>query len=614
MFEEQIHKEKLDHIVAFLSNIDLFKKLKKSAIKDLASSMTFVSLGGGEVIIRQGELDATLYILYHGRLRVFVKPEGPQSSQETTFIAEISAGQIVGEIAFLTNRPRTGTVRAIRDSLLLKLDKERFKQFEKYHPEEVIEMAKTALKRLANKPRPTTAGENIVSIAIAPAGDSDHRFFIRRFADELNKIKPTLLVNPELCNKHFGKNIAQTQLLESDHSKIIAWLQSLEDQYGYIVYETDRQMTPWTHRCLRQADRLLFVAEENIHPALNSIELTLFSDSSENLIYNEIVILHPDGKEISGTNEWLKIRRVSGHHHLRIPEEEDWARLVRFLTGRAFGVVLNGGGARGYAHLGVLKALHELNIPVDFVGGTSMGAIIGAVYARFGLKKAVSLGRYFSDNFRNDYTFPFIALLKGKFITHFYKKTFEDVCIEDTSTPFFCVSTNLTKGKLEIHDQGPLWFAIRASTSIPAVFPPIYDINGDMLIDGGVINNMPVDIMRNKMTGGKILAVNCTWNVGEHRGIVLKDPWISGWKLFFQNLNPFNREKGKYDTIYGILFASMKLGSDDQQRRMEKEADYFIQFDTSKYGILEFNEEKTIVDIGYRGAMETLPKLLFPNE
>ena len=616
MIQQSIPEEELSNIVAFLSTVDLFKKLNRASLKDLAASMTLISIGGGEMLIRQGELDTSSYILLQGRLRVYIQTNQPEDSKEPLPLAEISVGEIVGEIALLTNQPRTGSVRAIRDSLLLKLDKRTFSEFEKHHPHGVIEIAKTALKRLLAKSRPTESGENTITIAVAPAGDSNHRPFIHYFVQELNKIKPTLLVNPELCNRHFEKEVAQTQL-EDTPKDLIAWLQSLENQYTYVVYETDRVLTFWTHRCLRQADRILLVADSSLDPALNSIEKTIFSNKFELQPYVELICLHSEKTTvIKGTDRWLKKRQVSMHHHLKLNTENCFDRYIRFLTGRAFAVVLNGGGARGFAHIGVIKSLEQLNQPIDYIAGCSMGAVIGGCYAMgAGVQKILDFSSDYVQHHKPDYTLPLVSLLTGKSTTDFFQNMYGDIRIEDLWVPFFCTSANITQSKLHIHNQGPLWLAIRASISIPGIYPPIYDDQGNMLVDGGIINNMPVDLMRKLICGGKILAVNCSINIRKYPKIPKEQlpSYLSGWKLFFKKYNPFIKDKKKFDSIFEILLSSLTVFSEDLQKQMEKEADYLLQFDTSQFGTLEFQARDKIIDLGYRITMEKLPDLLKGN-
>lgn len=602
--------EKIDQesIVAFLSEIELFKKLNESALKDFANSLSILSVEGGTTLIQQGDkLDKSMFILYQGRLRVY-KREDPPSDKEI-MLAEISAGEFVGEIALLTDLPRTKTVRAVRDSIILKLDEKAYKQFEKEHPHEVVEIAKTALTRLAIKPRSTQIGENITTVAIAPAGNSNSRSFIERLVKQLNKLKPTILINKEICNRHFGKDISDTKSHE-DYLRITAWLHTMESQYGYIIYETDSEMSPWTQRCIRQADRLIFVAEPTKSTTLNSIE-SLVLDKSKIWPYTEIVFVHPDEQKIIvGTGEWLKGRFWYGFHHIRLNSQTDYDRLIRFLTGRAFGVVLNGGGARGFIHAGVLKALDELKIPVDFIAGTSMGAVMAGVYASSNVSEMIKYSDSYARTFRQEWTLPIIALLKGKFNCDFYQSMWDDTCIEDLWIRYFCVSTNVSQAKIEIHDQGKIWRAVRASTSIPAIYPPIYNEEGNMLVDGGIMNNMPVDIMRKMICGGKILAVNCHIESPTIEKKKIVHNWMSGWKLFFQKFNPFSQEKNDYDTIFNILMASMNVGLAFQQNQMEKEADYLLEFNTNAYNILDFHHANEIIEIGYRTSLEELPKLL----
>lgn len=603
-------KIELETIKEFLLGIEFFKNFGDRAIDDLARSLVPISVEGGTVLINQGDLDTTMYILFQGRLRVVTRGDGLSESKELV-LAEISPGQLVGEIALLTHLPRTTTVRTVRDSILLKFDEHAFKLFEEHHPVEVSAIAKMALKRVAARQRPLQMGENIVSIAIAPAGASNHRRFIARLFEKLNQKKPTILVNKELCSRHFGRDTDQIKVEDIDFFKVAAWLQQLENQYGYLLYETDQEMTPWTQLCIRQADRLIFAAEHSLSPDLNSIEKTLFSKKIDNLPYLEIVFIHPDNQEIiSGTEQWLKNRLYYGYHHLKLNSTRDLDKFVRFLNGQAFAVVLNGGGARGLAHIGALKALDELNIPIDFIGGTSMGAIVGAGYASVGLSQLLKFADHYSRHFFRDWTLPVLSLLKGKYNADFFQDFWQDIRIEDLWTRFFCVSTNLTQGKLQVHDHGLLRQAIRSSTSVPAIYPPVFDEEGNMFVDGAILNNMPVDVMRQLISGGKILAVNCNIRSRELKITKLSEQWISGWRLFFQRWNPFSRQKISYDNIFSIVLASNNLSVAFKQQRMEKEADYVLGFNTSQYPPQDFRKAQEIIEMGYRTSMEKLPLLL----
>lgn len=607
------HKEvKIDRddIIHFLSEIELFKKLNKTSLEDLATSLTPIFVEGGTAIIQQGALDTTMYILYSGRLRVNAHTTGTKEPKETT-VAEISPGQFVGEIALLTHLPRTTSVKVVRDSILLKWEEESFKQFQEKHPDEVVEIAKIALKRLATKPRATQPGENFVSIAIIPAGSSDHRHFSNKLTDELNKIKPAFLLTKEKCNQHFGKDIAEANVHDADAIRMTTWFQSLENEYGFIIYETDNEMTPWTQRCLRQADRIMFVAEDSASYELNSIEKYLLTEKKDLLPYIEIAFVHPDHlKTIRGTEKWLKDRFCSGYYHLKLNSKQHFDRIIRFLTGRAFGIVLNGGGALGFSHVGVLQALDELNIPIDFIAGSSIGAVVGAGYAHFGTSETIRSTSEYSKNWRKELTLPLVALTTGKYNVDFFQKNFNETRIEDLWIRFFCASTDLSNSDVRIHDRGVLWKALRASISLPAVFPPAYDDEGNVLVDGGILNNMPVDVMRKMIGGGKILGVRC--QVTSHAINQRKFPhsWISGWRLFLHRLNPFAHEKIDYDGIFKTLMSSIYLSSTFSQKNVEKDADFILVLDTSKYTPFDFVNNDKLIEIGYRTAMEKLPPFL----
>lgn len=609
MIEQVIPKEEIENIVSFLETVELFKKLKKSFLRELVSSMSKVYLEGGETLIVQGEIDKVMYIVLEGRLRAYHAPTTKTATQPILH-GEMTNGEIIGEISLLSNEPRVDTVIAVRDSVILKLKQDAFHFIEQYEPQGALEIARIAIRRLIGKNPYKKISERCLALAIAPAGDSNHGELVRILYEELNKIKPAALITKEMCNTHFGYNIAQSSIEEYSSAQITSWLFSLENEYGYLIYETDRQMTPWTQRCFRQADKILLVAEESIYPAFNSIEINLFSDKRKYIPAIDLVFLHESNK-IIGSHKWLKDRPVNNYHHLRIPSEKDTAKLIRYLNGESIGLVLNGGGARGIAHIGALKALEELNIPIDFIVGNSMGTMIAGLYAQgipySEIKKRTA--KYIAQ-YRREFTLPMVSLMTGKCLTDISKDIGKEILIEDLPLRFVALSTNVTEATLNVIDKGLLWFAIRVSISIPGLFPPIYDAQGNMLVDGGILNNMPVDVLREYMGEGKILAINCHPHIGEEQNRrLIPDTWFSGWKLFFERLNPFHKKKNEPDNIMDIILSSMHLAAITHEKTMEKEADYLLKFDTSKYDLLDFNLGEELIELGYRASMQKLPEM-----
>lgn len=187
---------------------------------------------------------------------------------------------------------------------------------------------------------------------------------------------------------------------------------------------------------------------------------------------------------------------------------------------RGVGLVLSGGGARGFAHLGIIRALREAKVPIDYLGGASIGAIIAAGVAMDWSDEEMQLRyrrSFVATNPVNDYTFPLLALTRGKKVSRLLEREYGDVQIEDLRHPCFCVSANLTTGRLFEHRAGRLSHALRAAVAIPGVMPPVFHEDG-VLVDGAAINNLPVDVMQGHAPGFVIgCDVGADRNFGERR-------------------------------------------------------------------------------------------------
>ena len=215
----------------------------------------------------------------------------------------------------------------------------------------------------------------------------------------------------------------------------------------------------------------------------------------------ELLLIHDGAFANGAASRWQAVLPGVSCHHLR--SDADYARVVRLLTGRAVGLVLSGGGARGFAHLGVVRALREHGVPIDLVGGTSMGGILAAgVAADWSDAELVERFRrsFVDTNPLSDFTLPFVSLVSGRKVGQLLRRELGEIDIEDLPLPFFCVSSNLTTGRIAVHQQGPLWRWLRASPSgSPASCRGIPRRRG--FRRGGVMNNLPVDVMRAKGAG-----------------------------------------------------------------------------------------------------------------
>lgn len=606
MQEQAIKKKDSGKYLEILSKIDLFTGHSPKIIKKLLGKMTQVNLLGGEVLIEEGKLDSTMYILIYGRLRVTKKIVGRGDDH---VLADISPGEMVGEISPLTSLERTATVFAIRDSVLLKLSKDDYEDFVQSHLDVAYEIAKKSVLRLVQQTKPTLPGENICTIAIAPAGDSGHKEFTDKLYETLIKRYKCCVVDMKTCNEHFGKELAQTNVLSKDNQQLVSWLQSMENENDFVLLVTDRQMTPWSERCIRESDHVIFVADTTTYPSLNSIEMKYFESKQHKHQTSDLLFLHPsETKIITGSSAWLNEREISEFHHIHMNSPKHMEKVVRILTGNTLGIVFNGGGARGFAHIGILRAILEQQIPIDFVGGSSMGALIGAGWSMYGLDYIKECAIDFASNYRERITFPYIALYTGDSVVGYYQKWFGDACIEDMWTNFFCVSCNLSKGLPHVHSLGEVWRAVRMSTSIPAVFPPIYE-GDEMFVDGGIVDNLPVSILRRRMKGGKVIAVNCCCDRQSAETRTYDTPSVSGWKLLYDTFLKRKNGDPSYDNIVNVILSSINIASLSYQEQMAREADYLIEVDTNHFSLLDFHRFTEIERVGYEESAPIIAEL-----
>jgi len=586
-----------DKAIEFLQSLDSFQSIDEHALKDLTSSMSCVYVNGSEVFIKEGELEKALYILWHGRLQVFTSRNDA---------VEISAGELVGEMAILGNQPRTANVKALRDSMLLKWSHEAFEEFEAKYPHEVLKIGKNAVKRLSGKSKYIHPGEKVVTLAIVSSSDSDASAFTEKLIQKLSKIKKTILVNASICNQQFNQEISESSLEGEDHQKISKWLHSLENPNVFVVYEADNSFTSWTQRCIRQADSILLVADDRKSPELNETEKHLFSN--ETFPCTDLIMIHPnETKTIKGTRNWLRERPVRDYHHLKLENSNTLDRLVRFLTGNAVGVVFSGGGVRGFAHVGLLKALEENNIPIDFVGGVSMGAVVAGFYAAYGLERTIKTSDV--DVFREyiaDFTLPLVALMKEEKANSFFQDFLGFIDIEDLWLPMFCIAANLTTTQIKVIDRGVLWEALRTTVAIPGIMPPMYNEKNEILVDGAILNNLPIDIMREYVSDGTVIAGRCSIEDANASRIKNYGPAVSGWKLLMDYMKPSSKKQSSYDSIIRLLVSSFFLNSTIHSKETAKDADVLVNFEFLEFDILDLNHAKALVDRGYQATIEQL--------
>jgi lysophospholipid hydrolase len=580
--------------VEFLEHV--FPGVSRSAFSDVVACLEWLHVRGGELLIRHGEPATCVYLVVSGRLRVQVAAANDAGAHE------IGRGEIVGEVALLTGERHTATIYAIRDSELLVISKAAFERFVEMYPAAMKQILRTSLLRLKRTVR--SPERTVTTIAIVPAGaDAPLSQFTARLVKALSVCGPTVHLDKAAFER--GTGHSSSAGVPAGGCSATSWLHEQESKCRYVVYESDRTWSSWTRRCLRQADCVVTVGVAGTDPRLSAVEAEMASGGSAAV---HLVLLHGDDTDQPrGTQAWLSARKVATHHHVRLGCDADCDRIARFVTGRAVAVVLGGGGARGMAHIGAIRAIRELGIPIDLIGGTSSGAAIaGAAASGFSCDRMsqVAQERLVAGGSLLDYTIPFVSLVSGRKISLGLQQTFASARIEDLWLNYFCVSTNLSRARMVVHREGLLWKAIRASVSLPGILPPV-SRDGELLVDGGVMNKLPVDVMRGLCNGGRLLAVSVTAPGDGPRGDDIAAEYLSGWSILRRRLNPFVRDR-QGPTIGSIVLCSMLAKSAQTQESLERQADLCVRIPHVPIGLFDFGSLAAIVEAGYRATLAQL--------
>ncbi|THD76222.1 MAG: cyclic nucleotide-binding domain-containing protein [Phenylobacterium sp.] len=542
---------------------------------------TWFSLPGGQKLYSAGDPSDQLFFLRTGRLGAFRRDEG----HEPQFLGVIRPGEPAGEMALVAGAPHSADVVALRDSEIFALPREVFFDACEADASVMTELARLMILRTRQASSRVSMGEPSVYGFLAMGQPGALRTLVERISVEIGKL---------------GYSVTCIGV-EAQHAPT-EWFSDVERTHDFVLYLAETTDGGWRHAVARQVDRLFRVGRGDRKPPRKEIEPPPASPLTAQQLVDLILLQPSDIDRPVGSEAWMDAAQPARLFHLRRDNEGDLQRIARVLTGQSVGLVLSGGGARAYAHVGAIRALRERNIPIDFVAGVSMGAIIAAGVA-MGWDDE-ELDRRIKEAFVNtsplaDIAFPLLALTHGLQVAERLAHHFGDTEIADLWLPFFCLSTNLTTGAYHLHRRGLLRRALRASISLPGVLPPATE-DGDVLVDGAVLKNFPADMMRAWQLG-PVVGVDVTWG----RSITAEDVTrpTSVWKWLWSG------EWRKGPPIVSLLMRAATLSTGPDIAASRAATDVLVLPDVSSIEIRDWSAYAPAVAEGYRTMIAALDKL-----
>lgn len=561
---------------SLIGRIPLFAHLSDAQRTTLADHLRWICLPGGQYLFRAGEVADALYLLRSGSLGVF--------DGATELVRQVAADDCLGELSLLSGEALRYNVRALRDCELLRLDRHHFELLIERHPRAMLGMARQAVDRLIRRERHVEPPDKPRTFAILPVDRNvPVRGLAMQLAQALERYGSCLVIDAE----HGGNR-------GSD------WFAEREAQARFVIYLDSTGDAAWRLRCLRQADVLLLPALA-AQPAQPWPEAAPGHPARVRHRPRHLLLIHPGHRVLPGAaRRWrAPFSGELAHHH--ICGENDIPRIARLISGHARGLVLAGGGARGLAHLGALRALRESGREFDAIGGTSIGAIIGAGLAnRWSID---DMTRVYFDAFvrgkpLSDWTVPLVALTRGRRAAMMLRRAFGTIDMEDLERPFFCVSTNLSGQGRVVHRHGPLWLWLRASSSIPGILPPVLH-QGQVYVDGALVDNLPADVMADDGVA-HITAVSIRADI-ELRALTEEfatPPW---WRLWLRQ-----RRGTGWPGLVSILTRAAMVNSEETSEHCRARADLLITPPLEHVRMLDWRDWQLAVDAGYRETLRVL--------
>ena len=522
-------------VAQFLLHVPVFAALSDSMREEIGALASNVSLAALEWLFREGDSADGVYVVRVGHLEVLSEEGEPQR------INTLTRGAVLGELALLSDSPRSASVRALRDSELLRIDRDSFHSLLRREPELALSLTRVLSTQLqASRAAPVARRPRPVTIALRAVGPN---MPVLEIADELSRAMcawgSVAVLHPDPQRHAPGDSGGGAQEgdrhsgdVDATRAQAIARFGplvercELDHDHVIMVCGSGETTSAWDEFCTARSDRVLVLVGGS-RDALQAAPSDGLADSRSRETYWTASFR---GADLVGYNiepgsgslaRWIDVLQPASVFTVRAGEERrgDCARMARRLAGRSVGVVLAGGGARAFAHLGALEVLLDAGLLVDRVAGVSMGSFIGGLLATghdSAAMDACCYEEWVRRNPINDYTLPRHALIKGHKAEAMLERVFGDGRVEELTRSYYCASVNLRSNQLVIDRSGLLTDAIGASMSLPLIGPPMRR-EDRLLVDGSLLDNLPIAPMSSSGEG-PVLAIDIKGGEGHsHR-------------------------------------------------------------------------------------------------
>jgi NTE family protein len=568
----------------------LFGALTPDQFEQVMSIADVLHFETGDYIFHEGDKENALYIVLTGRLRAL-----HQTEDGVQFLGDIAAGEPVGELALFTREPRMASVVAVRKSDVLRIEEAGYAILVQKSPgfaHTLTQFVISRLRRNAYQKGTSAAPKNIALIKLQEDLD------LSTYTDLI--IQQFGLMDVEIAVYY------HSSLEERDTNTLF---DEIENHQGMNILVCDDQHQDWANQCITYCDLVLVVSDFYADSAIYPIE-THLNIYVPNILNKKIylLLLHAEHAPMPNqTRRWFVDRNISLHLHIRQNNQKDIRRLCRTLTNQAVGLVLGGGGAKGFAHIGTAKAMLEDGFEFDFVGGTSAGALfgIGLTVTDFDITKTIDFGRLGAarNPTSNDYHIPYLSLMTGKKMRGFLHELLGDTYLEDIWVTTYVVSTNYSTASINVHYKGLARQLVEASIAIPGVFPPVI-IGNHLHVDGGVTDNLPIEAMY-QMPVKHVIAIS----LSTHSPHVVEIKTIpSAWEILVNSFT--KRRRFRLPKMSSLLINSLTLNSLQKQATTKTQVALYLEMDLRNFGFLDWSKWQGMIDQGYQQTkdhLETIP-------